>query len=60
MEIRIHNIGNYIVKNYLLQTPIGYIAIDTGYPGGETAFLQRFQRLARLEELQYMMTTRAF
>ncbi len=59
MEIRIHNIGNYIVKNYLLQTPIGYIAIDTGYPGGETAFLQRFQRLARLEELQYIFLTHA-
>lgn len=59
MNIRIHNIGGYIVKNYLLQTPIGYIAIDTGYPGGETIFLQRFQRLATLEELQYIFLTHA-
>lgn len=59
MEIRIHNIGGYIVKNYLLQTPIGYIAIDTGYPGGETAFLQRFQKLAGLEELHYIFLTHA-
>lgn len=59
MELRIHNIGNYFVNNYLLQTPIGYIAIDTGYPGGEAAFLQRFEKLARLEELQYIFLTHA-
>ena len=54
MDIRIYNVGGYIVKNYLLQTPAGWIAVDTGYPGGETAFLQRFQKLARLEEMKYV------
>ena len=59
MDIRIHNIGGYIVKNYLLETPAGWVAVDTGYPGGEKAFLQRFQKLARLEELKYVFLTHA-
>jgi len=59
MEIRIHNIGGYVSKNYLLETPQGWIAIDTGYPGGETRFLRRLARLCRPEELQYIFLTHA-
>lgn len=59
MDIRIHNIGGYIVKNYLLETPDGWIAIDTGYPGGETDFLKRFERLAPLDSLKYIFLTHA-
>lgn len=59
MEIRIHNIGGYIVKNYLLETPLGWIAIDTGYPGGEETFLKRFQQLAALTDLRYLFLTHA-
>lgn len=32
--IKVHNIGGYVVRNYLLETPAGVIAVDTGYPGG--------------------------
>ena len=59
LNIRIHNIGGYIVKNYLLDTPIGWIAIDTGYPGGEDTFLKRFQNLAPLDNLKYIFLTHA-
>ena len=59
MDIRIHDIGGYIVKNYLLKTPIGWIAIDTGYPGGEDRFLKRFSRLAAVGELKYIFLTHA-
>ncbi len=59
MEIKIHNIGSYIVKNYLLETPIGWIAIDTGYKGGENTFLKRFSRLAPVNELKYLFLSHA-
>ncbi len=59
MDIRIHNIGGYIVKNYLLETPVGWIAVDTGYPGGEGKFLERFAKLAALEDLKYIFLTHA-
>ena len=38
MSITVHDIGSYIVKNYILETPAGLIAIDTGYPGGFPKF----------------------
>lgn len=44
MDIEVYNIGNYVVNNYILRTPLGIIAIDTGYPGDEARFLQRFQK----------------
>ncbi len=59
MEIRIHNIGGYISKNYLLETPKGWIAIDTGYPGGEVKFLERLAKLCKPEDLKYIFLTHA-
>ena len=57
MDIKIHNIGGYVVKNYLLETPLGWIAIDTGYPGGETKFLERLSKLCKPEDLKYIFLT---
>lgn len=59
MEIKIHNIGSYIVKNYLLETPVGWIALDTGYRGGVDRFLKRFSKLAPVESLKYVFLTHA-
>lgn len=59
MSIAIHNIGGFVVNNYLLQTRIGWIALDTGYPGGEGTFLRRFEKLAPLEALRYVFLTHA-
>ena len=57
MEIRVHNLGGYVLNNYLLETPLGVIAIDTGYPGGAQGFLRRFARHWPLTELKYVFLT---
>lgn len=57
MEIKVHNIGGYVVKNYLLETRIGIIAIDTGYPGGAETFRKRFERRWPLSKLKYILLT---
>ena len=57
MQIKIHNIGGYIVKNYLLETERGVIAIDTGYPGGAQKFIRRFTKKWPLSELKYIFLT---
>lgn len=57
MHITIHNIGNYALKNYLLETPEGIIAIDTGYPGGAEKFIKRFERKWPISELRYIFLT---
>lgn len=59
MDIRVHDIGSGMFHNYLLQTPEGFIAIDTGYPGGEQTFLKRFSRFAPVEKLKYIFLTHA-
>jgi glyoxylase-like metal-dependent hydrolase (beta-lactamase superfamily II) len=38
-ETDLFNVGNPFVAVYLLKTPIGYIAIDTGFPNGLSTFL---------------------
>lgn len=57
MTIKIHNIGGYIVKNYLLETSQGIIAMDTGYPGGAEKFISRFTKSWPLESLKYIFLT---
>ncbi len=57
MNIKIYNIGGYVVKNYLLETPQGIIAIDTGYPGGCDKFVQHFEKIAPLDKLKYIFLT---
>jgi glyoxylase-like metal-dependent hydrolase (beta-lactamase superfamily II) len=55
--IKIHNIGNYIVNNYLLETQLGIIGIDTGYPGGFAKYKKRFEKFFRLSELKFIFLT---
>ncbi len=57
MEIRVHNIGWYALNSYLLETPMGIIAIDTGYPGGAAGFVRRFTRRWPLTQLKYVFLT---
>ena len=57
LEIRLHNIGGYVLKNYLLETPLGIIAIDTGYPGGMARFRARFEKHWPLSALNYIFLT---
>jgi glyoxylase-like metal-dependent hydrolase (beta-lactamase superfamily II) len=55
--IKIHNIGSYIVNNYLLETPFGIIGIDTGYPGGFAKYKKRYEKLFPLSVLKYLVLT---
>lgn len=57
MDIKVHNIGGYMVKNYLLETPDGIIAIDTGYPGGADKFIRRFTKRWPLSALKTIFLT---
>ncbi len=57
MKMRIYNIGGYVIKNYLLETPKGIIAIDTGYPGGAQKFRCCFEKRWPLSELKYIFLT---
>lgn len=57
MEIRIHDIGNYALRNYLLETPLGWIAIDSGYAGGLDRYLKRFSALAPIDAIRYVFLT---
>lgn len=57
MTLTLHEIGGYIVRNYLLETPEGILAIDTGYPGGFARFRRRFERRWPLSALRYVFLT---
>ena len=57
MEISIRHIGGRIVNNYLLDTPLGVIAIDTGYSGGMERFRARFEKYWPLSRLTYLFLT---
>lgn len=59
MQISIHDVGNALVRNYLLKTPLGWIALDTGYPGGMERYQKRFLRLAPLSEIRFVVLTHA-
>ncbi|MFV0351778.1 MAG: MBL fold metallo-hydrolase [Oscillospiraceae bacterium] len=56
-SIQLFEIGSYMLRNYILKTPAGYIAIDTGYPGQLDTFLKRFAKIAPLQELKYIFLT---
>ncbi len=59
MNIRIHEIGNYALRNYLLETPLGWIAIDSGYAGGFSAYRKRLERLTPLSSIKFVFLTHA-
>ncbi len=52
------DIGGYIVRNYLLETPAGGSPFDTGYPE-ERRHLSALERLAALDDLKYIFLTHA-
>jgi len=55
--IRIHNIGNYMLRNYLLETPQGWIALDSGYAGGFEAYKKRLTKLTPLDRVKFVFLT---
>jgi glyoxylase-like metal-dependent hydrolase (beta-lactamase superfamily II) len=57
--ITISNIGTSTRNNWILETPVGIIAIDTGLPGQSDGFLARFSKHWRKEDLAYIFITHA-
>jgi glyoxylase-like metal-dependent hydrolase (beta-lactamase superfamily II) len=58
-EIRIHEIGNYMLRNYLLETPQGWIVLDSGYAGGGFAYLKRLKQHTSPDGVKYVFLTHA-
>jgi glyoxylase-like metal-dependent hydrolase (beta-lactamase superfamily II) len=56
--LKIINIGNLIMNQYLLQTTDGYIAIDTGYAGGFERYRSALQKNGiDLRSIRYLFLT---
>ncbi|WP_228354416.1 MBL fold metallo-hydrolase [Variimorphobacter saccharofermentans] len=54
------NIGNRIANNYLLLTPKGWLAIDTGYPGGFRRFVNGLAAHSiDISDINYIFLTHA-
>ena len=57
MRIQIHEIGSYMLRQYLLETPMGWIALDSGYAGGFAAYQKRLSHLTPLKEIKFIFLT---
>jgi len=56
-QIRIHEIGNYMLRQYLLETPLGWIAIDSGYAGGYAAYAKKLGKYTQVSNIKYVFLT---
>ena len=56
-SIRIHEIGSYMLRNYLLETPLGWIALDSGYAGWFAAYKKKVERLTPLHQIKFVFLT---
>ena len=58
--MKIFNIGNRILNNYIIDTGKGYLVIDTGYAGGLPRFLAGLQKNGiEPQEIKYIFLTHA-
>ena len=57
--IKVSNIGTATRNNWILETPDGIIAVDTGLPGQSDGFLNRFRKKWPLSTLKYIFLTHA-
>lgn len=56
-SIQIHNIGSYMLRSYLLETPQGWIALDSGYAGGFEAYKKCLAKLTPLDQVKFVFLT---
>ncbi|HML67083.1 MAG TPA: MBL fold metallo-hydrolase [Clostridia bacterium] len=56
-SIRIHEIGNYMLRQYLLETPQGWIALDSGYAGGFSAYRHKLEKRTSIGQVKYVFLT---
>ena len=58
-QIRIHEIGGYFLRQYLLETPLGWIALDSGYAGSFSAYAKGLSKLTPLSNIRFVFLTHA-
>jgi len=59
-DMKIINIGNRVVNNYLVQLPDGWLVIDTGYPNGYNTFKRKLNKSGIHEkDIRYIFITHA-
>ena len=59
-EMKIRNLGNRVVNNYLIPCDEGYILIDTGYESGFRRFQRKLKENGiRPEDIRYIFLTHA-
>ncbi len=58
--MKIVNIGNRVLNNYLVETDKGWVAIDTGYAGGMPRFMDGLHRNGiEPQDIKYVFLTHA-
>lgn len=58
--MKIFNLGNRVVNNYLISTEVGYVLIDTGYEGGFKHFANKLNCLrVSPKDIHYVFLTHA-
>ena len=58
-RVKIHEIGSYFLRQYLLETPLGWIALDSGYAGGFAAYEKKLRKLTPVSGIQFVFLTHA-
>ena len=58
-QIKIHEIGSYFLRQYLLETPQGWIALDSGYAGGFAAYEKKLKKLTPVSGIKFVFLTHA-
>ncbi len=58
--MKIVNIGNRVLNNYLVETDKGWVAIDTGYVGGMPRFMAGLRKSGiEPQDIKYIFLTHA-
>ena len=56
--VKIHNLGNFIVNCFVIEQDKGLIIIDSGYPGGFSSFIKKFNKKGfKKEDIKFLFLT---
>lgn len=59
VDIKIYEIGSFMMRNYILKTSQGFIVIDTGYYKGFKTFVKKFEGIGNLKDISHIFLTHA-
>ncbi len=55
--VQIHDLGGYLLHQYLLETPMGWIAVDSGYAGGFATYRKRLAKRTHVGNISIVFLT---